>query len=84
MEGECIVIKYFDKNGAEIKAGMLLRMSDGSIERVFDTTDNDGNSDLGISATNEDYLRRHPDARREYYSLMSICLRNVEVCNDRT
>lgn len=75
-------MKYVDENGVEIKAGMLLRMSDGSTERVYDTTDNEGNPDLGISATNEDYLRRHPDARREYYSLMSIYLRNVEVCND--
>lgn len=75
-------MKYVDRNGVEIKGGMLLRMSDGSIERVYETTDSNGNPDLGISATNEDYLRRHPDAPREYYSLVSIYLWNVEVCND--
>ena len=76
-------MKYIDRNGVEIKAGMLLRMSDGTTELVYDTTDSDGNPDFGISATNEDYLNRHPNACREYYSLGSIDLRNVEVCNDR-
>lgn len=75
---------YFDKNGVEIKAGMTLLMSDGTTELVYDTTDSDGNPDLGINASNKDYLRRHPDAHREYYSLVSIYLRNVEVCNDGT
>lgn len=75
-------MRYFDKNGVEIKAGMSLRMSDGAIELVYDTTDNNGNPDLGISATNKDYLRNHPDYCHEYYSLGSIDLNNVEVSND--
>ena len=28
-------MKYFDKTGTEIKAGMYIRMSDGSIELVY-------------------------------------------------
>ena len=76
-------MKYFDKNGVEIRAGMTLLMSDGTTELVYDTTDSDGNPDLGINASNEDYLNRHPYACREYYSLGSIDIRNVEVCNDR-
>ncbi len=76
-------MKYFDKKGIEIKAGMTLLMSDGTTELVYDTTDGDGNPDLGISASNEDYLRNHPDAHREFYSLSSIDLRNAEVLNGR-
>lgn len=76
-------MKYFDKSGVEIKAGMTLLMSDGTNELVYETTDSDGNPDLGISASNEEYLRKHPNSCREYYSLSSICLENVEVRNDR-
>ena len=83
-EGKRIAMKYFDKNGVGIKAGMILLMSDGTTELVHDTTDSSGNPDLGINASNEDFLRNHPDARKEYYSLGSIDLRNVEVLNGRT
>lgn len=77
-------MKYFDKNGIEIKAGMTLLMIDGTTELVYDTTDGDGKADIGISASNEDYLRNHPDAHREFYSLSSIDLRNAEVLYGRT
>ena len=75
---------YVDRNGVEIKAGMTLLMSDGTTELVYDTTDGDGNPDLGINASNEDFLRNHPDAHKEYYSLGSIDLRNAEVLCGRT
>lgn len=75
---------YVDRNGVEIKAGMTLLMSDGTTELVYDTTDSDGNPDLGINASNEDFLRNHPDARKEFYSLGSIDLRNAEVLCGRT
>ncbi len=77
-------MKYFDKKGIEILAGMMLRMSDGTTELVYDTIDSDGNPDLGINASNEDFLRNNPDAHREYYSLGSIDLRNVDVLYGRT
>lgn len=75
---------YVDRNGVEIKAGMSLLMFDGTTELVYDTTDGNGNPDLGISASNEDYLRNHPDAHREFYSLSGIDLRNAEVLYGRT
>ena len=75
---------YVDRNGVEIKAGMTLLMSNGTTELVYDTTDSNGNPDLGINASNEDFLRNHPDARKEYYSLGSIDLRNAEVLNGRS
>lgn len=73
-------MKYFDKNGVEIKAGMYITMSDGSTELVYDTDDGYGNPDLGINASNEAYLERHPYASREYYSLSNFDMRDVEVC----
>lgn len=65
-------MQYFDKNGKEIKAGMKLRMEDGSAELVYDTTDQYGNADLGINATNEAFLLEHPNWQRECYSLSSF------------
>ncbi len=44
-------MNYFDKNGNQIKAGMDIRMADGSFERVYETTDAYGNPDLGINAS---------------------------------
>lgn len=32
-------MQYFDKNGVEIKAGMTIRMEEGSLKLVYDTTD---------------------------------------------
>lgn len=72
-------MNYFDKNGNQIKSGMDIRMEDGSTERVYETTDAYGNPDLGISASNEAYLERHPYADREYYSLCNFDLRKVEI-----
>lgn len=72
-------MKYYDKNGTEIKAGMYIRMSDGSVELVYDTMDAFGNPNLGINASNEEYLRRHPYAEREYYSLSDFDMREVEI-----
>ena len=53
-------MQYFDKNGVEIKEGMTIRMEDGSLELVYDTTDSYGNPDLGINAYNEEYLELLP------------------------
>lgn len=78
-EGKGIVMKYFDKTGVEIKAGMILLMSDGTTELIYDTTDSDGNPDLGINASNEDFLRNHPGADREYYSLGNYDLSSATV-----
>lgn len=77
-------MQYFDKNGVEIKAGMTIRMEDGSLELVYDTTDSYGNPDLGINASNEDYLELHPFASREFYSLCNFDMRYTEVVDDQT
>ena len=75
---------YYDKNGNEILAGMHVRMEDGSIEKVYATTDAHGRSDLGISASNEAFLKNHPDCVREYYSLSQFqsSLKNSEIVKE--
>lgn len=72
-------IKYFDKNGVEIKEGMTIRMGDGSEEIVYSTTDVYGNTNLGINASNEKYLNKHPYANREYYPLCNFNMNETEV-----
>lgn len=75
-------MKYFDKNNREIEAGMLIRMGDGSTEMVYTTTDAYGNPDLGISASNEAYLKRHPDADREFYSLSNFSMGDIAIYDE--
>lgn len=77
-------MQYFDKNGVSIKAGMTIRMEDGSTELVYDTTDSYGNPDLGINASNEEYLEVHPFADREYYSLCNFDMAKTEVIDEQT
>ena len=36
------MMQYFDKHSNEIKAGMFLRMEDGSIEEIYACTDSYG------------------------------------------
>lgn len=70
---------YVDRYGVEIKAGMTLLMSNGTTELVYNTTDSNGNPDLGINASNEDFLSNHPDACREYYSLSNYEMRDIAI-----
>lgn len=72
-------MRYFDRDGTEIKAGMFLHMEDGSIEQVYSC----GENDLGINDSNEDYLRRHEmdnDFYRECYPLSEFNLGKVQIC----
>ena len=62
---------------------MTLRMADGSEELVYDTTDAYGNPDLGINASTEEYLERHPYASREYYSLCNFDMSEVEIIEQK-
>ncbi len=70
---------FLDKNGKQILAGMTLRMEDGSLEKVYATTDAYGEPSLGINASNEAYLEAHPFACREYYSLTNFNLTKTEI-----
>lgn len=76
---------YKDKNGEEIKAGMMLRFSDGSIEKVYETTNLNGDADLGINASNEAYMKAHgiPEEYREYYSLDNFSRDEIEIIHEQ-
>ena len=74
-------MNYNDKNGKPIKAGMYLRL-DGKVEVIYATMDADGNPDLGINASNEAYLARHPEADREFYSLSNFDISTAEIIDD--
>lgn len=76
--------RYFDMNGKEIHPGMSILMKNGTVERVYETSDEFGHPDLGISATNDAFLRKHPDWEQEFYPLSSIGLSCVEVCLSET
>lgn len=70
---------YFDKFGRRIVDGMHIRMADGSMETVVETVDQYGQPDLGISASNAAYLKNHPDADQEYYSLNQFRMCDIEI-----
>ncbi len=75
-------MKYLDKNGDEIKAGMHIQMEDGSIEKVYEISDGYGGTDLGINASNEAYMKAHglTEEYREYYSLSNFSMKKTEIC----
>lgn len=52
MKGLIEMIKYFDKHGNQIQAGMFIRHNDGDVERVYAGVE-DG--ELGINANNPNY-----------------------------
>lgn len=70
---------YYDRNGNEIKPGMQLVFANGRTELVYETMDQNGQPDLGISATNEAFLKNHPDWEQEFYSLSMVDLDAVEI-----
>lgn len=67
-------MEYYDRTGREIRAGMILRSSSGQVKEVFECQDQSGNLDLGIIATNLEFLKNHPFSDIEYYSLSAIDL----------
>lgn len=47
---------------------------------LYATEDQYGNPNLGINASNEEFLKYHPDWKREYYSLSLFDMGKVEIC----
>lgn len=74
-------MKYVDKHGRQVTAGMRLLFEDGSVETVYDTMDAFGNPDLGVNASNEAYLKAHglDESDREYYSLSNFSAATFEI-----
>ena len=44
-------LRYYDKHGAEIHVGMLLRHDGGAIERVLEGVNSNGDITLGFEAS---------------------------------
>ena len=69
---------YVDKNNEDIKPGYMIKIGDDDPELVY-TICNQFGEDLGINASNEAYLKIHPDAVREYYSLSNFDSKDIEI-----
>ena len=73
------VYNYVDKHGNPINMDDMISVSGGEPEKVYLITDQFGKDDLGINASNEEYLKNHPDAVRQYYSLNNFAQSELEV-----
>lgn len=61
---------FYDKCGVKIQPGHILYCSaDNSYHLVHETQTSSGDCSLGITATNPDFLKHHPDADIEFYGL---------------
>lgn len=74
--------RYFDKNGAEIFAGMTLRHDDGDVRKVYECGDEYGSANLGFLASNPRFLERHPDWPVEYYPLRQFNLSEWQIIQE--
>lgn len=66
-------MKYLDKNGNEIKAGMKIKHDDGDVELVYASDD-----DLGLNASNENYVG-FSEHSREIYPLYQFDMSEWEI-----
>lgn len=71
--------RYFDKNGKEIQAGMIIRHKNGKEDKVYECGDEFGTANLGFMASNPEFLKYHPDWPLEYYPLSNFNLSEWEV-----
>ena len=70
---------YIDKHNNPINTDAMISVSGGKPEKVYTITDQFGREDLGINASNEEYLRYHSGAVREYYSLSNFACSELEI-----
>jgi hypothetical protein len=66
--------KYLDKNGKEIKEGMVLKHDDGDVERVYKSEEDD----LGFNASNEKFVG-FTENNRKLYPLYQFDMREWEI-----
>lgn len=65
--------EYYDMNRDRIYVGDMISIAGDKPEIVFEC----GINDLGINASNESYLKTHPEAGREYYSLSNFDMMDI-------
>lgn len=73
------VHKYEDKNGRIVMPGDILEFTDGSLELVLLADGTDTEYDLGINASNRDFLKHHPLRAPEVYPLSNFRRSEYEV-----
>lgn len=62
--------EYVDKHGTLVRPGDIIRFDgDGMTEKVYLAEGTPEQYDLGINASNEAFLERHPEWTRELYPL---------------
>lgn len=62
--------QYVDKHGNLVRPGDILRFDGGGMtEKVYLAEGTPDQYDLGINASNEAFLERHPEWTRELYPL---------------
>lgn len=69
---------YVDKHNKPINMDDMISVSGEEPEKVYSIIDQFGREDLGINASNEEYLKYYPDAVREYYSLSNFTCSELE------
>lgn len=73
-------VHYTDKDGNEIKEGSIIHnIHSDEYDFVFSTTNQYGEKDLGINATNVDFLDANPDYENEFYPLYQFDPNDLEV-----
>ena len=71
---------FLDRNGHQIFAGCFLKnIYDESSALVCKTQDQEGKETLGVTASNPDFLKRHPEWPEEYFPLDAIDLSEHEI-----
>ena len=71
--------KYMDCDGELIQPGHILLCTDDIRRKVYACTDQNGNEDLGILATNPRFLQHYSDWPLEFYSLNQIDCRKCAI-----
>lgn len=74
-------MKYYDKNGKEIKVGMKLKHNDGDIEIVYPCITPEGERGLGFNASNENHPNFY-EYSREIYPLYQFNLNDWEIITE--
>ena len=72
-------MKYFDKKGIEIKAGVSIMIKNDNIERVHDIVDAYGNADIGIKNLTHQTSEALSDASCAFISLSAFDMNDIEV-----
>lgn len=71
--------KYFDRNGQEIKAGMHIRIEGTPKPALVEPC---GDDELGILATNMDFVKNYPETAIKYYPLFSFDRDDISIVDD--